>query len=199
MASYEQLKRIAQEAIEHLDDLNTQYPNLASETSVEAVEKWRKNIIEYEPLKSKSHTHTSTLEVTEKEKINHHDPLEIITPGTSTQQTTDNLSNTAIDNSNPLADTNAVLKERALELFEKYDFEDVLDKMADQYGCNLNAHQLVDLVGPSAYYEALKREIKVFSSNAITNDQAANLWNSLGRPSLYGGAWDGSDISKLAG
>lgn len=199
MASYEQLKRIAQEAIEHLDDLNLKHPNLASDTSVEAVEKWRKKIIEHEGSKNEIHTHTSSLEVTEKEEIGYNSSLKIITPGISSQQATDNSSNAAIDKSKPLSDKKAALKEHALGLFKKYDFEDVLDKMASHHDGNLNGIQLVELVGPSAYYEALKREIAVFSSNAITNDQAANLWNSLGRPSLYGGAWNGSDISKLAG
>jgi len=199
MASYEQLKKIAQEAIDHLDNLNLQYPNLASDTSVGAVEKWRKKSIEYDTSQNEIHTHTSTLEVAEKEEISHNGSLEIITSDATNQQTTASTAELAIDGGRQLSDKESALKKSALELLEKYDFEDVLDKMASQHNCNLNGFQLVELVGQSAYYEALKREISVFSTNAITNDQAANLWNSLGRPSLYGGAWNGNDIAKLAG
>lgn len=198
MASYEILKQIAQEAIEHLDDLNLKYPNLASDSSVDAVDKWRRKTTEFEASKNEIHSHSSTLEVNDKEEASHDGSLEIVAPN-SRKTASDSSSNDEISlnkGSNALS-KEAARKKSALELLEKYDFEDVLDKMASQHDCNMNGIQLVELVGRSAYCEALKRELVVFSSNAITPDQAANLWNSLGRPSLYDGAWNGDDISKL--
>lgn len=197
MASYELLKKIAQEAIDHLDDLNLKYPNIASDTSVDAVDKWRKKVTKFETTTNEVHSHTSRLEVNTKEVTNHDGSLNI-TSTDSRKTTTDNSPGMAEESGSNTDDKMAALRGSALALFEKYDFEDVLDKMASQHDCNMNGIQLVSLVGQSAYCEALKREIVVLSSNAITNDQAANLWNSLGRPSLYGGAWCGDDISKLS-
>ena len=196
MASYELLKEIAQEAINHLDDLNQKYPNLTSDSSVGAVEKWRAKEVHYEESINEIQTHSSTLEVTEPEEVSHDGSLEIIAPQNSTRY---NNNDPEITNSESTqaAPKEEELKESALKLLEQYDFEDVLDKMASEHDCNLDGLQLVELVGQSAYHEALKKEVAVFASNAIAPDQAANLWNSLGRPSLYGGSWTGDDVTKL--
>jgi hypothetical protein len=197
MASYELLKKIAQEAIDHLDDLNLKYPNIASDTSVDAVDKWRKKVTEFETTTNKVHSHTSRLEINSKEETSHDGSLNITSTDSRKTTISDSPEMAPEESGNNADDKMAALRGSALALLEKYDFDDVLDKMASQHDCNMNGVQLVSLVGQSAYCEALKREIVVLSSNAITNDQAANLWNSLGRPSLYGGAWCGDDISKL--
>jgi hypothetical protein len=196
MASYELLKEIAQEAIDHLDNLNQKYPNLSSGSSVEAVEKWRQKELQFDASKNELQTHTSTLEVAKPEEDSHDGSLEIIAPSDSERV---NANEAEITNSENIeaSQKEGQLKESAVKLLKEYDFEDVLDKMASEHDCNLEGQQLVELVGKSAYHEALKQEVAVFASNAIAPDQAANLWNSLGRPSLYGGTWTETDVIKL--
>ncbi|MCF6281827.1 MAG: hypothetical protein L3J28_06375 [Candidatus Polarisedimenticolaceae bacterium] len=197
MASSEILKQIAQEAIDYLDHLNQQYPNLASETSIEAVEKWRRQVIEFDSNANENSAPSGTLEVTNDEPVGHDGSLEFIEESGS-NETTKNEPDIVLDESQQESNKEIALKENAVELLKTYDLEEVIDKMASQYDCMMNSQQLVDLVGQSAYVESLKREVAVFAINAVTYDQAANLWNSLGRPSLNGDAWEGREVSMLS-
>ena len=166
MSSSEKLKQIAQEAIDHLDLLNQQYPGLASDNSKEAVEKWRRKPVSVEAVEVKTGIGSG-----------------------STELSSDDVSNTN--------DSETQLKEVATELLKEHEIEDVIDILASDHDTAMNAHQLVELVGQSAYVTALKREAEVFESNSITYDQAASLWNSLGRPALGDEQWSGRTVSIL--
>ena len=168
MASSEKLKEIAQEAIDFLDDLNRQYPNLASGDSKEAVEKWRRHTFPDGTTDAKDSARNRGVE---------------LNPDSAESQ------NSASDE---------LIKEAACDLLKEHDLEDVLDILASEHNVVMDAHQLVGLVGQKAYVETLQREARVFKSNSITYDQAASLWNSLNRPALGDEKWTGRAVSMIS-
>ena len=68
MVLSEKLMKIASEAVDKLDELNSKYPDLASDISVEAVERWRRQLVSFA-------MNEAVDDVEEAEKV---DPLEVL-------------------------------------------------------------------------------------------------------------------------
>ena len=53
------------------------------------------------------------------------------------------------------------------------------------------------LAGDAAYRAALSREATEYELNRISPQQAADLWNDLGRPAPGGGLWNAAKVQAL--
>ncbi|MEN8168571.1 MAG: hypothetical protein ABFR65_13990 [Pseudomonadota bacterium] len=90
------------------------------------------------------------------------------------------------------------LSATAAELLESHQMEDVMEMLAEQFSMEVDYARLIALVGKGCYTSALRREVNELKMNSISFDQMANLWNSMGKPSLGGDRWTAQSISMLA-
>jgi hypothetical protein len=101
-----------------------------------------------------------------------------------------------------VAPTKAAAKEdpiatAALLLIQEHQVEDVIDLLNKEFSCEINYREIIDMVGKEQYVAALKREVLELRQNLITNQQIADLWNSMDRPSLGDYLWSAQTVGKL--
>lgn len=90
------------------------------------------------------------------------------------------------------------LVDLAIELIEKHQVEDVMHMLAEKFSLEVDYNRLIELVGDDRYIQALKREVVELEINSVSNEQMANLWNSLGKPALGKDRWTTEAVSALA-
>jgi len=156
-----------EEGANHLDRLNQAYPNLASDFTRDAVEKFRRAPITLQQTHEKEghDTITGKQDFTGKRPSPHHSDQKLI--------------------------------ETAQELLAIHSFEDVLEILQTEHGVTLNLAQLVNLVGNNTYIVALRREANEFQSNAISLPQIAQLWSDLERPPIGDSGWTATSVSLI--
>jgi hypothetical protein len=91
------------------------------------------------------------------------------------------------------------LEKRAIELIDMNHVDDVLDLLNQESSRELDYLDLVDMVGKERYIEALTREAIELKVNAISSEQAAELWNISGKPTVGGERWTATGVSVLMG
>ncbi len=155
------------EGADLLDRLNKQFPNLASDFTIEAVVEFRRR-----PLELEQH-HSKPDRIRIKTTLNDPEPEE----------------DTPVDKDR--------LATAARELLAIHGFEETLDILAREHGAMLTMVQLTDLAGKDSYIAALRREAHEFQANAISVEQIAQLWKDFGRPPLGDAAWTARGVSQL--
>ncbi|MES9828174.1 MAG: hypothetical protein ABW201_07915 [Candidatus Thiodiazotropha sp.] len=91
------------------------------------------------------------------------------------------------------------MERRAIELIEENLVDDVLDLLNRESTKEINYYDLIDMVGKDRYIEALAKEAVELKVNAISSEQAAELWNNSGKPTVGGERWTATGISVLMG
>lgn len=91
------------------------------------------------------------------------------------------------------------LSTEAADLLTTLPPEEVVNWLRDNHGVEMDMLQFIRLVGDSNYLAALGREARELQLNRISPDQAAQLWNELGRPAPGGGLWSAHKIGTLPG
>ncbi|MEW8018263.1 MAG: hypothetical protein AB2540_05695 [Candidatus Thiodiazotropha endolucinida] len=91
------------------------------------------------------------------------------------------------------------MEKRAVELIEENLVDDVLDLLNRESNKEIDYCDLIDMVGKDRYIEALTREAVELKVNAISSEQAAELWNNSGKPTVGGERWTATGISVLMG
>ncbi|MEW7974264.1 MAG: hypothetical protein AB2804_00400 [Candidatus Thiodiazotropha endolucinida] len=91
------------------------------------------------------------------------------------------------------------MEKRAVELIEENLVDDVLDLLNRESNKEIDYSDLIDMVGKDRYIEALTREAVELKVNAISSEQAAELWNNSGKPTVGGERWTATGISVLMG
>ncbi len=155
------------ECADQLDRLNQSHPNLASDFTRDAVEKFRCVPITMQQTHEKE-THST---ITNKQGF--------AETATNAQQDNQKLIITA------------------QELLAIHSFDDVLEILQTEHGITLNLTQLVNLVGNNIYLVALRREAQEFQANAISLPQIAQLWSDLERPPIGDSGWTATSISII--
>ncbi|VAX11447.1 hypothetical protein MNBD_GAMMA26-2516 [hydrothermal vent metagenome] len=156
------------EGAEQLDRLNNTFPSLANNFTRNTVEEFRRR-----PIKLEQHF------MVEKSCSS----IGINNPAKPDVSDTDNEDQEL---------TNIIH-----ELLVIHGLEDVLDILQTKHQSTLNMVQLVNLAGPKAYIQALRREAREFQANAISVEQVAQLWKDFGRPTLDNSAWTANSVSML--
>ena len=87
--------------------------------------------------------------------------------------------------------------DQAVEMLESNGLEEVQDILQAEHALTLNMPKLVQLIGNTAYREALKKDGDLMLHNAITYEQIANLWNDLERPAFGAPDWNSHSVSVL--
>lgn len=87
----------------------------------------------------------------------------------------------------------------AIELLESNGLEEVQNILETEHALTLSMPKLVQLVGNTAYRDALKKDAELMLHNAITYEQIANLWNDLERPAFGAPDWNARSVSVLLG
>jgi hypothetical protein len=85
----------------------------------------------------------------------------------------------------------------ALLLIQEHQVEDVIDMLNREFPGHVDYDDLIDMVGKDSYLEALKREVMDMRVNFISNDQVADLWNSMERPAMGGQRWTAEMVGEL--
>ncbi|MEW8525970.1 MAG: hypothetical protein AB2552_23315, partial [Candidatus Thiodiazotropha endolucinida] len=88
---------------------------------------------------------------------------------------------------------------RAIDLIEENLVDDVLDLLNRESTKEIDYYELIDMVGKDRYIEALTREAVELEVNAISSEQAAELWNNCGKPTVGGERWTATGVSVLMG
>jgi hypothetical protein len=91
------------------------------------------------------------------------------------------------------------MEERAAELIENNHTDDVLDMLIAEFNRDIDYYGLMDLCGRDKYIGALRREAIELKANAISPEQTADLWNSVGKPAVGGEQWNATAVSVLMG
>ncbi|MEW8691426.1 MAG: hypothetical protein AB2535_10080 [Candidatus Thiodiazotropha endolucinida] len=91
------------------------------------------------------------------------------------------------------------MEKRAVELIEENLVDDVLDLLNRESTKEIDYYDLIDMVGKDRYIEALTREAVELKVNAISSEQAAELWNNCGKPTVGGERWTATGVSVLMG
>ncbi|MES9969403.1 MAG: hypothetical protein ABW092_05170 [Candidatus Thiodiazotropha sp.] len=91
------------------------------------------------------------------------------------------------------------MEKRAVELIEVNHVDDVLDMLNQEASRVLDYSDLIDMVGKERYIGALSREAVELKVNAISSEQAAELWNNSGKPTVGGERWTATGVSVLMG
>ncbi|MES9825422.1 MAG: hypothetical protein ABW127_13425 [Candidatus Thiodiazotropha endolucinida] len=91
------------------------------------------------------------------------------------------------------------MEKRAVELIEENLVDDVLDLLNRESTKEIDYCDLIDMVGKDRYIEALTREAVELKVNAISSEQAAELWNNCGKPTVGGERWTATGVSVLMG
>ncbi|MEW8505977.1 MAG: hypothetical protein AB2598_04695 [Candidatus Thiodiazotropha sp.] len=89
------------------------------------------------------------------------------------------------------------MEQRAIEIIEVSQVDDALDMVNREFSKEIDYFALIDLVGKERYIAALTREAVELKFNSISPEQAAELWNSLGKPTLGGERWNATGVSLL--
>jgi len=90
-----------------------------------------------------------------------------------------------------------LMAKTANELLEKHQMEDVMDLLKEQFSIDVDYPKLIGLIGKTRYRRALRQESRELKKNAISFEQMADLWNSLGKPAMGGERWTAQSISML--
>jgi hypothetical protein len=93
----------------------------------------------------------------------------------------------------------SALETRAIELIEMQLVDDVLDKLIEEFGRDIDYYGLIDLCGREKYIAALRREAIELKQNFISPEQTAELWNSANKPSVGGERWNAKGVAVLIG
>ncbi|MCU7941461.1 MAG: hypothetical protein KZQ87_02175 [Candidatus Thiodiazotropha sp. (ex Cardiolucina cf. quadrata)] len=91
------------------------------------------------------------------------------------------------------------LEKRAIDLIEESLVDDVLDLLNRESTKEIDYYDLIDMVGKDRYIEALTREAVELKVNAVSSEQAAELWNNCGKPTVGGERWTATGVSVLMG
>ncbi|MES9986405.1 MAG: hypothetical protein AB2552_16395 [Candidatus Thiodiazotropha endolucinida] len=91
------------------------------------------------------------------------------------------------------------LEKRAIDLIEENLVDDVLDLLNRESTKEIDYYDLIDMVGKDRYIEALAREAVELKVNAVSSEQAAELWNNCGKPTVGGERWTATGVSVLMG
>jgi hypothetical protein len=91
------------------------------------------------------------------------------------------------------------LETRAMELIERQLVDDVLETINSEFGKELDYQDVINLVGREKYIAAMRREAEELKQNFISPEQTAELWNSVGKPSVGGDRWVAGAVSVLMG
>ncbi|MBT2988930.1 MAG: hypothetical protein KME48_14005 [Candidatus Thiodiazotropha sp. (ex Ctena orbiculata)] len=89
------------------------------------------------------------------------------------------------------------MEQRAIEIIELSQVDDALDLINREFAKDIDYLDLIDLVGKDRYIAALTREAVELKQNSISPEQAAELWNSLGKPTLGGERWNATGVTVL--
>jgi len=89
------------------------------------------------------------------------------------------------------------VRKLAIEMLESNGLEEVQDMLETEHALTLSLPKLVQLIGNTAYREALKKDGGLMLHNAITYEQIANLWNDLERPAFGAPDWNSRSVSVL--
>lgn len=90
-----------------------------------------------------------------------------------------------------------MLPKVASELLEIHQMEDVLEMLSERFSIDADYDLLISLVGKEGYKGALCREADEMINHAISTEQIADLWNSLGKPGPGGQLWTSELITSL--
>jgi len=101
--------------------------------------------------------------------------------------------------SGPKAVERDTLQAAALGLLDDYLLDDVLEMVNQEFTTQLDYFGLLQLVGGDAFQAALRREARELEANAVSREQTAQLWNSLGKPALGGTRWTVHAVTQLLG
>ncbi|MBW9265592.1 MAG: hypothetical protein K1565_08685 [Candidatus Thiodiazotropha sp. (ex. Lucinisca nassula)] len=91
------------------------------------------------------------------------------------------------------------MEKRAIDLIEENLVDDALDLLNRESSKEIDYYDLIDMVGKERYIEALTREAVELKVNAISSEQAAELWNNCGKPTVGGDRWTATGVSVLMG
>lgn len=75
--------------------------------------------------------------------------------------------------------------------------EQVVERLQEDHGLQIDLAQLVQLVGEHPYRNALQREALELHKNRISAEQMAELWNDARRPVPGGGLWSAVKVEHL--
>ena len=89
------------------------------------------------------------------------------------------------------------IKELAIALLKTTSPEEVLDTLQVEFDTELDIQQLLALTGKEPYLSSISQEANELTTNKISNDQMAELWNELRRPAPGGGFWTAAKVEKL--
>jgi hypothetical protein len=95
------------------------------------------------------------------------------------------------------AGVDTLLAKSATALLEKHQIEDAMEILAERFSTPIDYPRFIALIGHAGYRSALRHEIKELQDNAISFQQMADLWNSLGKPTLGGNRWTAHSVSML--
>ncbi|MES9992116.1 MAG: hypothetical protein ABW098_09195 [Candidatus Thiodiazotropha sp.] len=89
------------------------------------------------------------------------------------------------------------MEQRAIDIIETSQVDDALDIVNREFSKEMDYYGLIDLVGKERYIAALSREAVELKLNSISPEQAAELWNTLGKPTLGGERWNETGVKLL--
>ena len=92
---------------------------------------------------------------------------------------------------------NELLSEEAVALMQEHQMEDVMEMLAEKFSIELDYVGFIGLIGNDRYRGALRHEAREMRKNAISFQQMADLWNSMGKPALGGDRWTAHSISTF--
>ncbi len=89
------------------------------------------------------------------------------------------------------------LTDKVRALLLQHTPEEVISILDSEHKVDCDIHGLIHLAGTDAYFASLGNEVQVYSQNAITYEQVADLWNEAKRPSPGRPFWDASSVKSL--
>lgn len=91
----------------------------------------------------------------------------------------------------------SALAEAARQLLDAMSLDEALTMLRNDYGEQIDARDVFQMVGREAYLDNLSREAKELVANMIVPEQIAELWNESRYPSPIGGLWTKGDVDNL--
>ncbi|MCB1874548.1 MAG: hypothetical protein KDH88_01080 [Chromatiales bacterium] len=171
-------------AIELLERLNADFPQLASKQSRQCVVDWKRLMTKTAPPPPQPQT---AIRPTERES----DTRRVATAATPLDR--------EIPVSQGTADERAELAEFALTALQSSPVEDVMSALTRRTGSDWDYLSLIELTGKEAYMQSLRKEAGELLANAISPRQIADLWGELGRPAIGGLSWGEHNVRGLLG
>lgn len=89
------------------------------------------------------------------------------------------------------------IKGRAIALLTKTSPEDTLDTLRTEFGSEIDVQQLLAMTGKEPYLRSIAQEANELTTNKVSHEQMAELWNELKRPSPGGGFWTAAKVRRL--